>query len=56
MDGSEFKEIVCFNALGQKIAVFNTNTIDLTKVKKGSYFIKITTNDGKIITKQLMKF
>ncbi|MDO6738211.1 sialate O-acetylesterase [Wenyingzhuangia sp. 2_MG-2023] len=51
----EIKNIVLYNATGQKVFTTNANTFDISQLSNGTYFIEITTIDGAKTTKSFIK-
>lgn len=52
---SSTKSISVFNVLGKKIKTVSNNTVSLAELSSGIYVIKITTTDGKIATRRVVK-
>ncbi len=59
-DGSKnFSQALVYNSLGQMVYSENlqegTNRIELNNLEKGVYFLRLQTNDGNILTQQIVK-
>lgn len=53
-DDLEFQEVILFNTIGKKVFKSKTSSLDISKLVKGVYYLRITTNKG-FITKKVMK-
>jgi hypothetical protein len=55
--GEPIEEAIIYNHLGQKalVAVPVNNTVDVSKLKPGIYFIEVATNESRIRTKMVIK-
>jgi uncharacterized repeat protein (TIGR01451 family) len=54
-DTNNVKEVTVYNTLGQKLlTTINTNTIDVSTLSQGTYFITVETDNGKA-TQQFIK-
>ncbi len=49
------EKVIIYNQLGQKVKEVTTNIVDISNVAKGIYFVKVTTQSGKVTTKKIIK-
>ena len=56
-EGIPIEKAIIYNHLGQKalVAVPVNNTVDVSKLKPGIYFIEVATNESRIRTKMVIK-
>lgn len=52
---SEVQNVSVFDLSGRKISEFNSSQINISALPKGIYLVKISTKDGKTITKKVVK-
>ena len=58
MNSSQIKKVELYNLTGKRMndLILNSdNSIDISSLIKGIYFIKISTNDGEVFTKRFIK-
>lgn len=60
MNGASFKSIVIFNAIGQKVKVIVTENVsstdvDVSELKSGIYFVRVSTESGESSTIKVIK-
>src|SRR5690554_5281414 len=48
------ENVTIYNNLGQKIKTVNENTVDVSTLAKGLYFVEVTTNQGKASKKVIV--
>ena len=49
------ENVTIYNNLGQKIKTVNENTVDVSTLAKGLYFVEVTTNQGKASKKVIVE-
>lgn len=49
------KNVTIYNNLGQKIKTVRQNTVDISTLAKGLYFVEVTTNQGKASKKVIVE-
>lgn len=49
------EKVTIYNNLGQKIKTVSQNTIDISSLAKGLYFVEVTTNQGKASKKVIVE-
>jgi Flp pilus assembly pilin Flp len=54
-DGVILESVTIYNNLGQKIKTINQNTVDVSTLAKGLYFVEVTTNHGKASKKIIIE-
>lgn len=54
-DGVLLERVTIYNNIGQKIKTINQNTIDVSTLAKGLYFVEVTTNQGKASKKVIVE-
>ena len=52
---NKIKEAVIYSILGEKVLNTNTQNIDISKLNRGIYLIKVTTTDDKVGVKRFVK-
>ena len=52
---NKIKEAVIYGVLGEKVLKTNTQNIDISKLNRGIYLIKVTTTDDKVGVKRFVK-
>ena len=55
LNGEILEKVVIYNELGQRVKEVTTNEVDISNLSNGIYFVKITSQSGKIATKKLIK-
>ena len=54
-DDATLENVTIYNNLGQKIKTIKQNTIDVSILAKGLYFVEVTTNQGKASKKVIVE-
>lgn len=54
-DGVVLESVTIYNNIGQKIKTINQNTVDVSTLAKGLYFVEVTTKQGKASKKVIVK-
>ena len=54
-DGVILESVTIYNNLGQKIKTINQNTVDVSTLAKGLYFLEVTTNQSKASKKVIVE-
>lgn len=54
-DGVILESVTIYNNLGQKIKTISQNTVDVSTLAKGLYFVEVTTNQGKASKKVIVE-
>src|SRR5690554_1886239 len=54
-DDATIENVIIYNNLGQKIKTIKQNTIDVSTLAKGLYFVEVTTNQGKASKKVIVE-
>ncbi|MCF6348777.1 MAG: alginate lyase family protein [Flavobacteriaceae bacterium] len=49
------KKVIIYNQLGQQVKEATTNEVNTSNLSKGIYFLKITSQNNKIVTKKIIK-
>jgi hypothetical protein len=55
IENNLLEKAIIYNGLGQQIKEFTTNKIDISGLTYGVYFVKVTSQNGKIATKKIIK-
>ncbi len=53
--GEILKSVTIYNQLGRKVKEATTDDVDISNLSNGIYFVKITSQNGKIVTKKIIK-
>ena len=54
-DDAILENVTIYNNLGQKIKTIKQNTVDVSTLAKGLYFVEVTTNQGKASKKVIVE-
>ncbi len=54
-DNAILENVTIYNNLGQKIKTIKQNTVDVSTLAKGLYFVEVTTNQGKASKKVIVE-
>jgi len=50
------EKAIIYDGLGQQVKLVDSNEVNISKLKDGIYFLKITSKSGKIFTETIIKY